>query len=107
MESDTEKAEQAIKELSDVFTKAFMPVAEAIKNISTTLCHTFIDTWESIKEKMPDFEKMKISRKRFVKLLMSIGYQRNEANKIAWCYHEEKGKYTFLDFIIESNKKEV
>ena len=62
MEIDTEKAEQAIKELSDVFTKAFMPVAEAIKNISTTLCHTFIDTWESIKEKMPDFEKMKISR---------------------------------------------
>ena len=56
---------------------------------------------------MPDFEKMKISRKRFVKLLMSIGYQRNEANKIAWRYHEEKRKYTFLDFIIESNKKEV
>ena len=50
---------------------------------------------------------MKISRKRFVKLLMSIGYQRNEANKIVWRYHEEKGKYTFLDFIIESNKKEV
>lgn len=90
MEIDTEKSEQAIKELSDAFTKAFMPVAEAIKNISATLCHTFIDTWESIKEKMPDFEKMKISRKRFVKL-----------------YHEEKGKYTFLDFIIESNKKEV
>lgn len=57
MEIDTEKAEQAIKELSDAFTKAFMPVAEAIKNISATLCHTFIDTWESIKEKMPDFEK--------------------------------------------------
>jgi hypothetical protein len=107
VEIDTEKAEQAIKELSDAFIKAFMPVAEAIKNISATLCHTFIDIWESIKEKMPDFEKMKISRKRFVKLLMSIGYQRNEANKIAWRYHEEKGKYTFLDFIIESNKKEV
>lgn len=57
MEIDTEKAEQAIKELSDVFTKAFMPVAEAIKNISTTLCHTFIDIWESIKEEMPDFKK--------------------------------------------------
>ena len=50
------------------------------------------------------FEKMKISRKRFVKLLMSIGYQRNEANKIAWHYHAEKGRYTFLDFIKESNK---
>ena len=60
MEIDTEKAAQAIKELSDAFTKAFMPAAEAIKNISATLCHTFIDTWESIKEKMPDFEKMKI-----------------------------------------------
>lgn len=38
---------------------------------------------------------MKISRKRFVKLLMSIGYQRNEANKIAWRYHEEKENIHF------------
>lgn len=107
MEIDTEKAEQAIKELSDVFTKAFMPVAEAIKNISAELCRNFSVIWENMKDKIPNFEEMKISRKRFVKLLMSIGYQRNEANKIAWRYHEEKGKYTFLDFIIESNKKEV
>lgn len=107
MEIDTEKAEQAIKELSDVFTKAFMPVAEAIKNISAELCRSFSVIWENMKDKIPNFEEMKISRKRFVKLLMSIGYQRNEANKIAWRYHEEKGKYTFLDFIIESNKKEV
>ena len=84
-----------------------MPVVEAIRNISVTLCEVFTDTWKSIKEEMSNFEEMKISRKRFVKLLMSIGYQRNEANKIAWRYHEEKGKYTFLDFIIENNKKEV
>lgn len=107
MEIDTEKAEQVIKELSDAFTKAFMPVAEVIKNISTECCHIFNGIWENMKDKIPNFEEMKISRKRFVKLLMSIGYQRNEANKIAWRYHEEKGKYTFLDFIIENNKKEV
>ena len=107
MEIDTEKAEQAIKELTDSFTKVFMPVVEAIRNISVTLCGVFTDTWKSIKEEMSNFEKMKISRKRFVKLLMSIGYQRNEANKIAWRYHKEKGKYTFLDFIIENNKKKV
>lgn len=105
MEIDTEKAEQAIKELSDAFTKAFMPVAEAIKNISAGLCRSFSVIWENVKDKIPNFEEMKISRKRFIKLLMSIGYQRNEANKIAWRYHEEKGKYTFLDFIIESTRR--
>ena len=99
--------EQIIKELSNNFEKIFSSVAESISNISSTFCHIFIDAWESIKEKKPNFEEIKISRKRFIKLLMGIGYQRNEANKIAWNYHEEKGKYTFLDFIIESNKKEV
>lgn len=96
--------EDAIKELSDAFSKSFLPVSKVITNISTTLCKVFVDVWEDIKEKVPNFEKMKISRKRFVKLLMSIGYQRNEANKIAWRYHAEKGRYTFLDFIKESNK---
>ena len=57
MEIDTEKAEQAIKELSDAFIKSIYASCRSYKNISATLCHIFIDTWESIKEKMPDFEK--------------------------------------------------
>lgn len=104
MKNDVQPIEEATKELGDAFLKSFLPVSKVITNISTTLCKVFVDVWEDIKEKVPNFEKMKISRKRFVKLLMSIGYQRNEANKIAWRYHAEKGRYTFLDFIKESNK---
>ena len=53
-----------------------------------------------------NFFDKNISRKRFIKLLMSVGYQRNTANKIAWKYHKEKGEYTLLDFLIENQKKE-
>lgn len=101
------KKEEVIKELSDAFTKVFMPVAEAIKNISAELCRSFSVIWENMKDKIPKFEEMKISRKRFSKLLMSIGYQRNQANKIVQRYNKEKGRYTFLDFIVESNRKKV
>lgn len=80
--------------------KALLPLTDVIENI----CKAYVNVFENLKDKIFIFEKMKISRKRFVKLLMSIGYQRNEANKIAWRYHAEKGRYTFLDFIKESNK---
>jgi hypothetical protein len=92
--------DEAIKKLGDGFKKALPSLTEFIENI----CKAYVNVFENIKDKIFIFEKMKISRKRFVKLLMSIGYQRNEANKIAWRYHAEKGRYTFLDFIKESNK---
>lgn len=100
MKNDVQPIEEATKKLGDAFKKALLPLTEVIENI----CKAYVNVFENLKDKIFIFEKMKISRKRFVKLLMSIGYQRNEANKIAWRYHAEKGRYTFLDFIKESNK---
>lgn len=100
MKNDVQPIEEATKELCDAFKKALLPLTDIIENI----CKAYVNVFENLKDKIFIFKKMKISRKRFVKLLMSIGYQRNEANKIAWRYHAEKGRYTFLDFIKESNK---
>lgn len=100
------KDKEIIKDLTNAFEKALTPICEGIQNLAQTLMEIFKDTWEDIKRTIPDFEEIRFSRKRFVKLLMSIGYQRNEANKIAWNYHKQKGKYTLLDFIKESNNKE-
>lgn len=100
MKIDVQPIEEATKELGDALKKALLPLTDVIENI----CKVYVNVFENLKDKIFIFEKMKISRKRFVKLLMSIGYQRNEANKIAWRYHAEKGRYTFLDFIKESNK---
>lgn len=100
MKNDVHTMDEAIKKLGDGFKKALPSLTEFIENI----CKAYVNVFENIKDKIFIFEKMKISRKRFVKLLMSIGYQRNEANKIAWRYHAEKGRYIFLDFIKESNK---
>ena len=102
MKNDVQPIEEATKELGDAFKKALLPLTDVIENI----CKAYVNIFENLKDKIFIFEKKKISRKRFVKLLISQGYQRNEANKIVWCYHREKGKYTFLDYIIESNKKE-
>ena len=102
MKNDVQTMDEAIKKLGDGFKKALPSLTEFIENI----CKAYVNVFENIKDKLFVFEKKKISRKRFFKLLISKGYQRNEANKIVWCYHREKGKYTFLDYIIESNKKE-
>ena len=42
-------------------------------------------------------EPKHITRKRFIKLLMARGMQRNQANKLAKEIHKEKGFYTELD----------
>lgn len=43
----------------------------------------------------------KISRKRFIKLLMSYGIQRNDANKIANHYHKKDGCYLLINVYME------
>lgn len=94
-----------VNELYDNIREAITPVVEAIKKLADSLSTAFLEAWKEVKYDISYFDK-NISRKRFTKLLISIGYQRNDANKIAWKYHEEKGKYTLLDFLIENQKKE-
>lgn len=104
MENNTE-LNTLIHNFVETASEAIKPVIEAIKNIADSLSTAFLEAWKEVKFSIDFFDK-NITRKRFIKLLMSIGYQRNEANKIAWKYHEEKGKYTILDFMIENRKKE-
>ena len=94
-----------VNELYDNIYEAIKPVVEAIKKLVDSLSTAFLEAWKEVKYDINYFDK-NISRKRFIKLLISIGYQRNDANKIAWKYHEEKGEYTLLDFLIENQKKE-
>ena len=94
-----------VNELYDNIREAITPIVEAIKKLADSLSTAFIEAWKEVKYDINYFD-INISRKRFTKLLISIGYQRNDANKIAWKYHEEKGEYTLLDFLIENQKKE-
>ena len=104
MENNTE-LDTLIHEFVENVSEAIKPILEAIKKIADSLSTTFLEAWKEVKFDMNYFDK-NISRKRFIKLLISIGYQINDANKIAWKYHEEKGEYTLLDFLIENQKKE-
>lgn len=104
MENNTE-LNAIVQDFVETVSEAMKPVLEIIKNIFDSLSTAFLEAWKETKFSMNFFNK-NITRKKFIKLLMSIGYQRNEASKIVWKYYEEKGKYTILDFMIESRKKE-
>ena len=104
MENNTE-LNAIVHDFVETVSEAMKPVLEIIKNIFDSLSTAFLEAWKETKFSMNFFNK-NITRKKFIKLLMSIGYQRNEASKIVWKYYEEKGKYTILDFMIESRKKE-
>lgn len=54
-----------------------------------------------------DFNRInkKLSRKRFIKLLMSNKIQKNKANKIADYYFNKQGYYCLFDLIRELDKE--
>ena len=92
----------------DRMNKAFRKFGEAMGDVSRSIVEVFgevfSNAWEQIKAL--DFLDKTMTRKRFVKLLMSQGIQRNEANKIAWKIHAEKGKYTLKDYVLTIKNKE-
>lgn len=96
---------ESIDRMNKAFSKFGEAMAEAAKSIVEVFGEIFSNAWLQIKEITKGLDK-NISRKRFVKLLMSQGIQRNEANKIAWKVHVEKGKYTLLDYALTIKNKE-
>lgn len=87
----------SLEQMSEGFRKlgiALKDMASAAVQAISGLVKT---VWENMKPAFKFLDK-NITRKRFIKLLMSQGIQRNEANKIAWKVHAEKGKYTLLDY---------
>lgn len=81
----------AMKEIGIILAKAINSVANAfmkiIENTSEILNNTIFSR--------------KITRKKFKKLLMSQGIQRNEANKITNYYHKKDGCYYLKNVFIE------
>lgn len=95
----------ALKNFTDTFCEAVGPIIDGIINIVKNLSMAFLEAWEETKSSMSFFDNT-ISRKRFIKLLMSGGYQRNEAKKIAWETHSKKGRYTILDYMVKVKEME-
>lgn len=95
---------ESIERMTEAFRKFGEAMADVARSIVDVFGEVFKNAWEQIKAL--DFLDKTMTRKRFVKLLMSQGIQRNEANKIAWKVHAEKGKYTLLDYALAIKNKE-
>lgn len=80
-------------------------VADSFSNIGRVLANTLNgiikliqDLCEVVKDYMPTkIYNKNISRKRFIKMLMSYKIQRNDAKKIAYELHKQKGMYKLGD----------
>lgn len=96
---------ESINKMSEAFIKFGESISEVAISIVDVYSNIFNNVWSQVKEITKGLDK-KISRKRFVKLLMSQGIQRNKANKIACEIHEKKGKYTLLDYVLTIKNKE-
>lgn len=87
------------------FSNAMKEVGKIIANTMNAIINVFKEIAENISYVMQKtiFSK-KVSRKRFIKLLMSYGIQRNEANKIASYYHKKDGYYLLINVYMEVKK---
>lgn len=84
--------------------KSFEQVGKTIAECFNNIAKVFHNILEIIKKSFPTISEISsknISRKRFIKLLMSDGIQRNQANKIANKYHKKQGEYKFIDVLTE------
>lgn len=82
---------EEIKEIGNKIWGICSNIVDAISNVISR-------AWESIKQSFKILD-ICVSRKRFIKLLMSKGIQRNEANKMALDVLKRKGRYTLFDYV--------
>lgn len=88
---DVESFGNAMKEAGKMVATTLNAIIEVFKRDAETVSHSLRNTI---------FSK-KVTRKRFIKLLMSNGIQRNEANKIANYYHKKDGYYLLINVYSE------
>ena len=88
---DVKALGESFKKVGEFVGNVFNGVVCVLKNVveEITKCFQSIST------------SKRISRKRFLKLLMSGGTQRNDAQKIVEKYHKKNGTYTYLDVLVE------
>lgn len=82
-------------------SEGFTLVAEGISESAEQMVETLANT---VKELSFSFKLKHISRKRFKKLLMGYGWQRNEAEVIADIIFERNKCYTLFDLVFYQNK---
>ena len=88
---DVENFSNAMKEVGIVLANTINAIIGAFKSVFEDVSYVLRKTI---------FSK-RITRKRFIKLLMSYGIQRNEANKIANYYQKKDGYYLLINVYTE------
>ena len=90
-------------------SQAFARVGEACAKTMNSIINVFKvavpRVLNAITPLYSEMIKKRISRKRFIKLLMADGIQRNEAQKLALKYHKEQGYYCMFDVYKETKNK--
>lgn len=90
---------KGVSEISE--TQALIEALEKFSNAAKQVGIAMSDFAKSLSECTFELEcEIKyLTRKRFVKLLMGNGYQRNEANQIARRVWFKNGHYTYFDLL--------
>lgn len=95
---NVENFSNAMKEAGKMVATTLNAIINVFKRVAETVSYSLRNTI---------FSK-KVTRKRFIKLLMSNGIQRNEANKIANYYHKKDGYYLLINVYAEvKNEKNI
>lgn len=81
---------QASIEALEKFAKAAKEAGSAMLDLGKSLSNFTLEF---------EYKSNFLTRKRFVKLLMGNGYQRNEANQIARRVWFKNGHYTYFDLL--------
>ena len=96
---DVEKVSKVFADVGKACAMAMNSIINAFKEVVPKVLNTITLTYQRLNNK-------KVSRKRFIKLLMSKKIQRNEAQKIAKKYYEKQGYYSMFDVFVEWRKKD-
>lgn len=102
--------EEQGKEYFDVesVSQTFARIGEVLATTLNSFINVFKDSVSKVLNSLTpvclELKEKRISRKRFVKLLMAEGIQRNNAQKIAEKYHNEQGYYCMFDVVVEWRK---
>lgn len=87
---DVESVSQAFARVGEACAKTMNSIIDAFRDVVPRVLNAITPVYSELIKK-------RISRKRFIKLLMAEGIQRNEAQKIAIKYHKEQGYYCMFD----------
>ena len=95
---DVESISQVFARVGEIYARTMNRIIDIFKEVVPRVLNAITPTYSELIKK-------RISRKRFIKLLMAEGIQRNEAQKIAAKYHKEQGYYSMFDVCKEINEK--